>query len=103
MFLRELFEGAIPVAAKTGNKVVRKYRCTSGSRKGRVVAKPATCNAPRNVGKSMSLKKTKRRKGANIKVKTARTKRANPASTRLKVVNVGRRHKERKPGKGKRI
>ena len=103
MLIRELLEGAIPVAGRTGNKVVRKYRCTSGSRKGRVVAKPSTCNAPRNVRKSVELKKTKRKKGANMQVKINRTKRATGPSTRLKNINVGRRHKERKPGKGKRI
>jgi len=103
MFLRELFEGAIPVAGRTGNKLVRKYRCTTGSRKGRTVAKPSTCNAPRNIGKSVSLKHTKRKQGSKLKVKTARTRRARPGSLRLKNVNVGRRHKERKPGKSKRI
>ena len=35
-------EGATPIFGKSGNKVVRKYRCTSGSRKGRIVAKPGT-------------------------------------------------------------
>jgi hypothetical protein len=103
MLLRELFEGAIPIAAKSGNKVVRKYRCTTGSRKGRIVAKPSTCNAPKNIGSQVSLKKAKRRKGSTMKVKAQRSKRAKPASMRLKNVNVGRRHKERKPGKGKRI
>lgn len=103
MLIRELLEGAIPIAAKSGNKVVRKYRCTTGSRKGRIVAKPSTCNAPKNIGSSVELKKTKRKQGSNMKVKTKRAKRAKPASLRLKNVNVGRRHKERKPGKGKRI
>lgn len=98
-----LNEGAIPVAGKRDGKVVRKYRCTTGSRKGRTVAKPSTCNAPRNVGSGVELKKTKRKQGSNLKVKTQRAKRAKPSSVRLKNVNVGRRHKERKPGKGKRI
>jgi hypothetical protein len=103
MLIRELFEGALPIAAKSGNKVVRKYRCTTGSRKGRIVAKPTTCNAPKDVGSSYGLKKTKRKQGANLKVKSKRAKRASAPSVRLKNVNVGRRHKERKPGKGKRI
>lgn len=103
MLMKEILEGAIPVAGRKGDKVVRKYRCTTGSRKGRVVAKPSTCNAPRNVGQSVSLKKTKRKKGSNMQVKTNRSKRAKASSVRLKTANVGRRHKERKPGKGKRI
>ncbi len=103
MLIRELFEGALPVAGRKGDKVVRKYRCTSGSRKGRVVAKPSTCNAPKNVGSSVEMKKTKRKKGSSMQVKNQRTKRSSATSARLKNVNVGRRHKERKPGKGKRI
>jgi len=103
MLMKEILEGAIPVAGRKGNKVVRKYRCTTGSRKGRVVAKPSTCNAPRNVGKSIALKKNKRKKGSSMQVKINRAKRAKPSSVRLKNVNVGRRHKNRKPGKGKRI
>ena len=47
MFLREIIEGATPIFGKTGGKVVRKFRCTSGSRKGRIVAKPGTCTAPK--------------------------------------------------------
>ena len=103
MLMKEILEGAIPVAGRKGNKVVRKYRCTTGSRKGRVVAKPSTCSAPRNVGKSIALKKNKRKKGSSMQVKINRAKRAKPSSVRLKNVNVGRRHKNRKPGKGKRI
>lgn len=104
MLMSEILnEGAIPVAGRSGNKVVRRYRCTTGSRKGRTVAKPSTCNAPRNVGKGVELKKTKRKQGSTVQKKINRTKRAGAASVRLKNVNVGRRHKERKPGKGKRI
>ena len=54
MLLRDLYndsieEGVTTIFGKTGNKTVRKYRCTSGTRKGRIVAKPATCNAPKNM------------------------------------------------------
>ena len=41
-------EGITTVFGKSGNKTVRKYRCTSGPRKGRIVAKAATCGAPKN-------------------------------------------------------
>ena len=34
------------VFAKRGNKVVKKFRCTVGKRKGRVVASPQQCAAP---------------------------------------------------------
>jgi hypothetical protein len=54
MLLRDLYtdsieEGVTTIFGKSGNKTVRKYRCTSGTRKGRIVAKPATCNAPKNM------------------------------------------------------
>ena len=102
MFVREIYEGAVSIMGRSGGKNVRKYRCTSGSRKGRIVAKPSTCTAPKNVKASRTLTKTKRAKSSAIKVKTTRTKRSNPASTRLGSVNVGLRTR-RKAGKGKRI
>ena len=89
MRLREVFEAAVTSWGKSGGKVVRKYRCTSGSRKGRLVAKAATCTAPKNVKAGVTLKKTKSRKGSNIKVKAQRTKRANPASRRVASLNRG--------------
>lgn len=102
MFVREVYEGVVGIMGRSGNKNVRKYRCTTGSRKGRIVAKPSTCTAPKNVKASRTLTKTKRAKGSAIKVKTSRTKRANPASKRLSSLNVGLRTR-RKAGKGKRI
>ena len=43
MILRELFTEAAGTNAwkKVGNNTVRKYRCTYGPRKGRVMASPA--------------------------------------------------------------
>jgi hypothetical protein len=102
MLLRELTEGVTTIFGRSGNKTVRKYRCTSGARKGRIVAKAATCTAPRNVAASRTLAKTKRAKSSPIKVKSSRTKRANPYSRRLKNINTGLRTR-RKKSKGKRI
>ena len=110
MFVRELTsvvdEGATPIFAKTGNKVVRKYRCTSGARKGRIVAKPKTCTAPANVKAAQQMKKTRRAKGATPGIKAARTKRTSPASQKLTRLNVGSRRrlspKKRRGAKGKR-
>ena len=111
MFIRELIiesldEGATPIFAKTGNKVVRKYRCTSGSRKGRIVAKPRTCSAAKNVKSMNTMKKTRRSKGATVNIKANRTKRTSPASQKLTRLNVGSRRrlspKKRRGAKGKR-
>lgn len=88
-----LTEGAIQIMGRKGNKLVRKYRCTSGSRKGRIVAQPDTCNKPKRVKSSINIKKAKAKRGSAIKVKSARTKRASGTSQRLTRINKsGRRN-----------
>ena len=61
MYLRELTtvidEGATSIYGRSGNQSTRKYRCSSGPRKGRIVAKMATCTAPKNIKKATTLKK----------------------------------------------
>jgi hypothetical protein len=82
-----IVKGATPIWSRSGSKQVRKFRCTSGQRKGRIVAKAATCNAPINQKARVTLKKTKRSKGSKIKIATAKTKRTNSASKRLSRIN----------------
>ena len=96
-------EAATTTFGRSKGKVTRKYRCTSGSRKGRIVAKPATCNAPKNMKASNTLKKTRRSKGKTISIKSTRTKRTNPASQRLKRMNTGRRTISKTKRRGARI
>lgn len=72
---------------KQGSKMTRKYRCTSGPRKGQLRASPASCNAPLNVKKSVKLQQTKARVGSKAKVKSALTKQYNPVSKMVKRVN----------------
>jgi hypothetical protein len=114
MLLREITEGVTTVFGhkrRSGTKshVGRKYRCTSGPRKGRIVAKAATCNAPKNIKASMTLKKTRRSKGRTLDIKRARTFRTSPTTRRLSKINVGsKRIKPRKrkgaiSGRGGRI
>lgn len=91
MKIVEITEGTTPVFAKSGNRSVRKYRCTSGSRKGRVVAKASTCSAPKNIKASQTLKKTKASKGGMIKTKSKRTKNTNAASIRTRKLNKSRK------------
>ena len=62
MYLRELTsisidEGATSIYGRKGNQSTRKYRCSSGPRKGRIVAKMSTCTAPKNIKKATTLKK----------------------------------------------
>jgi hypothetical protein len=91
MLLRELFtEEQIDekqVWARKGKAVTRKYRCSSGRRKGRVVSKMQQCFAPLNLKASVRLKQTKKKQGARMARKAKRTKRVNPASRRLKQLN----------------
>lgn len=73
--------------ARSGKKVVRKYRCSSGPRKNRIVAKMAQCFAAPDVKKRMQFKKVKARLGARMARKAKKTKRINPASKRVQALN----------------
>jgi len=75
------------VWARKGTKLVRKYRCTSGRRKGRVVAKTSQCFEPVDLKKRATFKRTKARLGSRIVRKARKTKRVNPASKLLKRLN----------------
>ena len=78
------------VCAKRGNSVTRKFRCTVGPRKGRVVANPSQCAAPINLKKRFILKRTKAAKGARMNKKAQRTKRLSPASRIVARLNKAR-------------
>ena len=73
--------------ARSGKKVVRKYRCTAGARKGRIVAKVGQCFAAPNVAAKIRMKRTRARLGARMSRKARRTKRINPASVRVQALN----------------
>jgi hypothetical protein len=98
MQLREV----MAVFSRQGNKMVRKYRCTSGARKGRIVADPETCVAPMNIKKSMTMQKTRGTKGKRAAIKSRITKRSNQFSKRLKRLNVRRTVPSRPGGKFRR-
>jgi len=94
MKLGEITEGVTQVWSNSKHgKSVRKYRCTSGPRKGRTVAKPSTCNAPKRMSSSISLKKTKSRKGTQLKFKTHRTKKHKSGGIRVARLNKPNRRK----------
>jgi hypothetical protein len=77
--------------ARSGKKVVRKYRCTGGPRKNRIVSKMAQCFAAPDIKKRMTLKKTKARLGGRMARKARKTKRINPASKRVQALNKRKR------------
>lgn len=94
MLLRELFDQIIEkqVWARSGKKVVRKYRCSGGTRNGRVVAKMSQCFAAPDIKKKVQMKRTRARLGAKMARKARRTKRVNPASKKVQSLNrSGRR------------
>jgi len=75
------------VWARKGSKLVRKFRCSVGQRKGRVVSDPSQCSKPIDLKKRLTLRKTKAKMGARIAKKANRTKRMNPASKAVQRLN----------------
>jgi len=75
------------VWGRRGKKLVRKYRCSSGNRKGRIVSNIAQCFASPNVKAKMAMKRTRARLGTRMARKARRTKRINPASIALRRLN----------------
>lgn len=72
---------------RSGSKITRKYRCTSGPRKGRVMSSAAACNAPYKIKNAIRLKQTKSKMGTHRVVRSNRTKAHDPTSRRLKQLN----------------
>ena len=98
MLLRELYIDPIEddleegqTWARSGKKVVRKYRCTSGPRRNRIVAKMSQCFAAPDPKKRMQMKKTRARLGSKMMRKAKKTKRINPASKRVQSLNKRKR------------
>ena len=83
------------VWSRSGGKQVRKYRCTSGIRKGRTMASPASCNKPINISKSASLKRTKAAKPGTAQMTGIKTRRQNTRSLRLPSLNRNTNNRRR--------
>lgn len=98
-------EGFVQIFGRDKGKVVRKYRCTSGTRKGRIVSNPKTCTAPKNVKAKQTMKATRRRQGKTMGIRAARTKRTDPSSQKLKRLNIGKKtiKPRRRPKSRKKI
>jgi hypothetical protein len=79
------------VWAKSGKKVVRKYRCSTGTRAGRVVSKIAQCFAAPDIKKRTKMKITKARLGKKMARKATMTKKRNPVSKRVAALNKSKR------------
>jgi hypothetical protein len=101
MLVDEIVEGYKQVFARTKTGVKKKYRCTSGQKKGRVVAKPATCSTPIKQGKSIRAKKTRRHKSTTQAIKRGMTIKR-PTSKRVTKLNKNSNRKRITPRKRNR-
>ena len=73
--------------AKKGS-VKQGFRCSSGPRKGRIVAKPSTCFAKRDPVKGAKIRAKRRVKAGIAGKKMGITKRSGSASVRLKGAQI---------------
>ena len=71
-----------------GKKPTQGFRCTSGPRKGRIVAKPSTCFQKTDPVKSAKIRKKRQQKARTAGKKLAQTKRSGAGSKRLKGVQI---------------
>ena len=81
---------------KKGGAPTKGFRCTSGPRAGRIVAKPSTCFAKLNPSKGAKIKKRRQLKAKTAGVKLARQKRSGAGSLRLKGAQI----RTKRQGKG---
>lgn len=78
-----LMESTAMAWGKSGNNIVKKYRCLSGTRKGRVVDSPADCSKRKDPKKRLRMKRMMARLGKRIARKSKRTKRISPVSKKV--------------------
>ena len=85
---------------KKGGAPTKGFRCTSGPRKGRIVAKPSTCFMKTDPQKSAKIRKKRAIKAKIAGKKLGITKRSRAGSKRLKGVQI-KRTKGSQPRHGK--
>ena len=80
-----------------GGAPTKGFRCSSGPRKGRIVAKPSTCFAKTDPVKSAKIRKKRQQKAGIAGKKLAMTKRSGAGSQRLKGAQI-KQAKQKGPG-----
>ena len=83
-----------------GGKPTRGFRCTSGPRKGRIVAKPSTCFQKTDPQRSAKIRKKRQQKARVAGKKLGQTKRSGAGARRLNSVQI-KRQKGTQPKHGK--
>ena len=82
-------EGVSQILRRTkGGRPKQGFRCSSGPRKGRIVAKPSTCFQKTDPQKSAKIRKKRQAKAGIAGKKLAQTKRSGAGSLRLKGAQI---------------
>ena len=82
-------EGVSQILRRTKGKAPKQgFRCSSGPRKGRIVAKPSTCFMKTDPQKSAKIRKKRQAKAKTAGKKLAQTKRSGAGSKRLQGVQI---------------
>ena len=77
--------------SKKGGRPTKGFRCSSGPRKGRIVAKPSTCFMKTDPIKSAKIRKKRQIKARVAGKKLAQTKRTGAGAKRLAGVQIKKR------------
>jgi len=90
-------EGVSQILRRTkGSRPKQGFRCSSGPRKGRIVAKPSTCFQKTDPVKSAKIRKKRQAKAGIAGKKLAMTKRSGAGSLRLKGAQIKKRSQKGK-------
>jgi hypothetical protein len=82
-------EGVSQILRRSKGKAPKQgFRCSSGPRKGRIVAKPSTCFMKTDPQKSAKIRKKRQQKARIAGKKLAQTKRSGAGSLRLKGAQI---------------
>ena len=85
-------EGVSQILRRTKGKAPKQgFRCSSGPRKGRIVAKPSTCFQKTDPQKSAKIRKKRQIKATQAGKRLAQTKRSGAGSLRLKGAQIKRK------------
>ena len=94
MKIEEIVESYKQIWGRSKKGVVRRYRCTSGPKKGRVVAKASTCSTGTNQRQSANLKKTRRTRATTQTIKRRQTM-SRPLTKKVSAMNKSIRPRKR--------
>ena len=85
-------EGVSQILRRTKGKAPKQgFRCSSGPRKGRIVAKPSTCFQKTDPQRSAKIRKKRQQKARVAGKKLAQTKRSGAGARRLAGVQIKKR------------